>query len=260
MCVDGVSPQTGGHVTEQGRAGRPSAPERVAAPAAPVARSGYLYWVAKVVLTPILAIAFRPKVDDVRRVPRTGPAILACNHVSYLDWMFLPLVVRARRISFLAKLEYFTRPGLRGQLQKYFFTATGQVPVDRSGTDASSAALRTAKRLLDEGRLVGVFPEGTRSRDGRLYRGRTGVARLAAESGVPVIPCATVGVFDIAPPGTRVPRPRRIAVRFGTPMTWPTGRPASPPELRAWTDELMAEIQRLSGQEAAGVDAWGPRS
>jgi 1-acyl-sn-glycerol-3-phosphate acyltransferase len=231
-----------------------------AGPAAPVQKSGYLYWVAKVVLTPVLTVAFRPKIEGVRRVPRSGPAILACNHVSYLDWLFLPLVVRTRRISFLAKLEYFTRPGLKGAGQRYFFTATGQVPGDRSGADASSAALRTAKRLREEGRLVGMFPEGTRSRDGRLYRGRTGVARLAAETGVPVIPCATVGVFDIAPPGTRIPRPRRIGVRFGEPLSWPAGQPASPAALRTWTDELMTEIQRLSGQQPAGVDAWGPRA
>lgn len=246
MCVDG-------QVTEPGSDQPLAAP----GPAAPVQKSGYLYWVAKVVLTPLLTVAFRPKIEAVRRVPRSGPAILACNHVSYLDWLFLPLVVRTRRITFLAKLEYFTRPGLKGSAQRYFFTATGQVPVDRSGADPSSAALRTAKRLLDEGRLVGMFPEGTRSRDGRLYRGRTGVARLAAETGVPVIPCATVGVFDVAPPGTRVPRPRRIGVRFGTPMTWPVGQPPTPGALRSWTDELMTEIQRLSGQQPAGVDAWG---
>ncbi|MCU1591061.1 MAG: 1-acylglycerol-3-phosphate O-acyltransferase [Frankiales bacterium] len=247
MCVDG-------QVTEPGSAAPRDATDESSAP---VARSGYLYWVAKVVLTPILTVAFRPKVVGVRGVPRSGPAIIACNHVSYLDWLFLPLVIRFRRISFLAKLEYFTRPGLKGAFQRYFFTATGQVPVNRQGTDAASAALRTAKRLLEEGRLVGIFPEGTRSRDGRLYRGRTGVARLAAETGVPVIPCATVGVFELAPPGTRVPRPRQIGLRFGTPITWPAGRAASPANLRTWTDELMDEIQRLSGQEAAGVDAWG---
>lgn len=225
----------------------------------PGPRSGYLYWITKVLLTPVLSIAFRPAVDGVRRVPTTGPAILACNHVSYLDWLFLPLVVRFRHISFLAKLEYFTRPGVKGALQRYFFTATGQVPVDRSGTDAASAALRTAKQLLAEGRLVGIFPEGTRSRDGRLYRGRTGVARLAAETGVAVIPCATVGVFELAPPGTRVPRPRKVAIRFGAARSWPAGQPASPAALRHWTDELMAEICRLSGQEDAGVDNWGHR-
>jgi 1-acyl-sn-glycerol-3-phosphate acyltransferase len=246
-------------MTEQD-GGRGEAVDLSRGAAVPVVSSGYLYWVTKAVLTPILTIAFRPKVEGVRQVPRRGPAILACNHVSFLDWMFLPLVIRFRHISFLAKMEYFTRPGFKGALQRYFFTATGQVRVDRSGSDAASAALRTSKRLLDEGRLVGMFPEGTRSRDGRIYRGRTGVARLAAETGVPVIPCATVGVFEVAPPGTRIPRPRRIGVRFGVPRTWPTGRAVTPAALREWTDDLMAEIQRLSGQEAAGVDAWGPRS
>lgn len=246
-------------MTEPGR-GRSDPIPPAAGPAVPVARSGYLYWVAKVILTPVLTVAFRPRIDGVRRVPRSGPAILACNHVSYLDWLFLPLVVRTRRITFLAKVEYFTRPGLKGALQRYFFTATGQVPVDRSGTDSAWAALQTAKRLLDQGRLVGIFPEGTRSRDGRLYRGRTGVARLAAQTGVPVIPCATVGVFELAPPGTRMPQLRRIGVRFGTPMSWPAGRAASPAALRAWTDELMTQIQRLSGQEQAGIDAWGSRT
>ena len=230
-------------------------------PAAPV-RGGYFYWVTKVVLTPVLAIAFRPRVEGVRHVPRRGAAILACNHVSYLDWMFLPLVVRWRHISFLAKSEYFTGTGLRGRWQRFFFTATGQVPIDRSGSDASSAALRTAARLLREGKLVGIFPEGSRSRDGRLNRGRTGLARIAAETGVPVVPCATVGVFDLAPPGRRLPRPKKVGIRFGPPMTFPAtpGREPSPAELRAWTDELMACIQGLSGQEASGVDAVGSRS
>jgi len=235
----------------------PAPPEQ----AAPVG-SGYFYWVTKVVLTPVLAIAFRPRIDGVRNVPRRGAAILACNHVSYLDWLFLPLVVRWRHISFLAKLEYFTRPGLRGRLQRFFFTNTGQVPIDRSGSDASTAALTTAGRLLREGRLVGIFPEGSRSRDGRLNRGRTGLARIAAETGVPVVPCATVGVYELCPPGKRLPRPRKVAVRFGPPMVFP-GSPrhaASPAELRAWTDELMAQIQGLSGQEASGVDAVGSRS
>jgi 1-acyl-sn-glycerol-3-phosphate acyltransferase len=234
----------------------PAAPGPVAA-AAPVSRTGYFYWVTKVALTPVLTVAFRPRVEGIGHVPRRGPAILACNHVSFLDWMFLPLVVRFRRISFLAKLEYFTRPGLKGGLQRYFFTATGQVPVDRSGADAATAALRTATRLLDEGRLVGIFPEGSRTRDGRLNRGRTGIARMAAATGVAVVPCATVGVFDIAPPGTRVPRPRKVTLRFGAPVRFPDlgGRPPTAEELRDWTDALMAEIQRLSGQEPSGVDA-----
>lgn len=212
----------------------------------------------KVLLTPLLALAFRPRVEGLEQVPRTGPALLACNHTSYLDWLFLPLVVRTRRISFLAKLEYFTGKGVRGRLQRWFFTATGQVPVDRRGADAASAALAKAAELLGEGRLIGMFPEGTRTRDGRLNRGRTGVARVAAQTGVPVVPCAMVGVFEVAPPGVRVPRPRKVTVRFGSPM----GRPASsaPEELRAWTDELMDRIAALSGQEQSGVDAVGHRS
>jgi 1-acyl-sn-glycerol-3-phosphate acyltransferase len=220
--------------------------------------NGYLYWVMKVVLTPILTIAFRPHIEGIRNVPRSAPAVLACNHTSYLDWLFLPLVVQFRRISFLAKLEYFTRTGFRGRLQAYFFSATGQVAVDRRGSDAALASLRTAAALLGQGRLVGMFPEGTRTRDGRLNRGRTGVARIAAETGVAVIPCAMVGVFEIAPPGVRFPRPKRVTVRFGAPM--PPVPSTSPEQLRAWTDELMARICTLSGQEYSGVDAVGHRS
>lgn len=224
--------------------------------------SGYLYWVTKVVLTPVLTVAFRPHVEGAHRVPKRGPAVLACNHVSYLDWMFLALVVRFRRINFLAKMEYFTGTGIKGRLRRFFFTATGQVPVDRTGADAAASALATAVRLLDERRLVGFFPEGTRSRDGRLNRGRTGLARVAAASGVSVIPCATVGVYEVCPAGVRIPRPRKVAIRFGEPMRFP-GSPrtnATPAELRAWTDELMDRIQALSGQEQSGVDAVGGRS
>lgn len=221
--------------------------------------SGYLYWVMKVVLSPILVVAFRPHVEGADQVPRKGAALLACNHTSYLDWMFLPLIVRTRRISFLAKMEYFTRKGLRGRLQRYFFSATGQVPVDRSGADAGTAALDKATELLHEGRLVGVFPEGSRTRDGRLNRGRTGIARMAAASGAPVIPVAMIGVFEVAPPGTRVPRPRKVSVRFGAPMP-PVPAPASAEQLRTWTDDLMARIAALSGQVQSGVDAVGGQS
>lgn len=243
-----------------------SAPDRVAPEAtpaeAPVLRSGYLYWVFKVILTPIMTVAFRPRIEGMSNVPKSGGALLACNHTSYLDWLLLPLVVRLRRISFLAKMEYFTRGGVKGRLQAYFFTATGQVPIDRAGADASTAALRTAARLLKEGRLVGVFPEGTRTRDGRLNRGRTGVARMAAATGAPVIPCATVGTFAIAPPGAKVPRPKKIAVRFGEPMppVCPTGAQPTAEQLRSWTDELMARICAMSGQEFSGDDAVGRSS
>ena len=231
-------------------------PAPVQAEEAPIVRSGYLYWVFKVILTPIMTVAFRPTIEGIANVPKRGPALLACNHTSYLDWLFLPLVVRTRRISFLAKMEYFTRRGVRGRLQAYFFSATGQVPIDRAGAHASQGALLTATRLLREGRLVGVFPEGTRTRDGRLNRGRTGVARMAAETGATVVPCATVGTFDIAPPGTKVPRPHKITVRFGSPMP-PLEKDPSAERLREWTDELMARICVLSEQEYSGVDAVG---
>ena len=228
---------------------------------APVVRSGYLYWVFKVVLTPPMTLAFRPRIEGARHVPAQGPALLACNHTSYLDWLLLPFAVRFRRISFLAKLEYFTRRGARGRLQAYFFTATGQVPIDRAGANAAAGALLTASRLLREGRLVGVFPEGTRTRDGRLNRGRTGVARLAAETGVAVVPCATVGTFHVAPPGQRIPRPGKLMVRFAPPMrpVCEPGETPTPEQLRAWTDELMDVICHLSGQAYSGVDALGNR-
>lgn len=229
---------------------------------APVVSSGYLYWVTKVVLTGPLTVAFRPRIEGVRHVPASGPALIACNHTSYMDWLLLPLVVRRRRISFLAKMEYFTRPGVRGRGQAYFFSATGQVPVDRAGAQASQGALLTAARLLREGRLVGVFPEGTRTRDGRLNRGRTGVARMAAQTGAPVIPAATVGTFAICPPGAKVPRPKKVAVRFGAPMppVTPDGSEPTAERLREWTDELMARICALSEQDYSGVDAAGPRA
>lgn len=226
----------------------------------PVQGNGYLYWVTKVVLTPPLLVALRPRVEGLRHVPTSGPAILASNHTSFYDWLVLPLVVRRRRIIFLAKSSYFTGRGLRGRLRRYFFTACGQVPVDRSGGVAGEAALRTAVRLVGEGQLLGVFPEGTRSPDGRLHRGRTGVVRMAAASGASVVPCATVGLFDVAPTGRVLPRLtwRRTVVRFGAPMDWPADPSGDPPTaavLRARTEELMAAIQRLSGQEYSGTDA-----
>lgn len=237
-----------------------SPPPSAAETETPALGNGWLYWVMKVVLTPVLSIVFRPKVTGRRHVPRHGPALIASNHTSYLDWLLLPLVVRTRRISFLAKLEYFTRPGLRGLGQRYFFTATGQVPVDRRGADAATAALRTACELLDQGRLVGVFPEGTRTRDGRLSRGRTGLARMAATSGVPVIPCAVLGAREACPPGARLPRPRKLAVCFGEPMRPVTTAPREPTakELRVWTDELMNRIAALSGQQHSHLDQLAP--
>lgn len=235
----------------------PAEPASAAPSHAPVDRSGYLYWLIKIVATVPLLLYFRPRVQGMGNVPRQGAAIIACNHVSWLDWIVMPLVILRRRVSFLAKEDYFTEPGVRGWFKRYFFTATGQIPVIRGGASAGDAALNTGTELLREGRLLGIFPEGTRSRDGRLYRGRTGPLRMAAAANVPVIPCATIGLFEIAPPGRRIPRPSRVTVKFAPPMSWPDiqGQTPSREVLRQRTDELMAVIQSLSNQEYTGVDA-----
>ena len=161
------------------------------------------YWFLKwIALGPLLRLVFRPTVEGVENVPAEGPAILASNHLSYADWLFMPLTLD-RKVTFVAKAEYFTTPGIKGWLQKTFFSGAGQVPIDRSGGDAAAGALMPAKRILGRGRAFGIYPEGTRSHDGRLYRGKTGVARLAIETGVPVIPVAVVGTDIVAPPGKK---------------------------------------------------------
>lgn len=217
---------------------------------AQVSKTGWFYFVTYALLGPLVAAYFRPKVVGRENLPKRGSAmLLASNHVSYLDWIVFPFVLPGRRIVYLAKSEYFTRPGLRGRLQRFFFGATGQVPIDRRGGNASEAALRTATKLLRDGATLGIFPEGTRARDGRLQRGRTGLARMAAATGVPVIPAGTLGLYEAAPAGKRVPRPRRITVVFGEPMYWPEGVEPDAQSLRRWTDELMDRIAELSGQE-----------
>lgn len=220
---------------------------------APVVRSGWFYWVTKAVLTPVMKAYFRPTVEGVHHVPRRGGAIVSGNHTSYFDWLFLPLVIRLRRLSFLAKHDYFTRPGLRGAAQRFFFSATGQVPIDRTGGDASAAALQTATRLVSEGRLLGIFPEGTRSTDGLLHRGKSGVVRVAGRTGCPVIPVGIDGAYKVAPKGASFPRPVHVTVRFGPPMSW-SGETFDTTDrvlLRKYTDDLMAAIQELSGQDVA---------
>jgi 1-acyl-sn-glycerol-3-phosphate acyltransferase len=209
-----------------------------------------LYWVVKAVLSPFLYVLWRPKSDGLENLPRKGSAILAANHTSYLDWIFLPLV-SPRKISFLAKSDYFTGKGLKGRAQHFFFSGTGQVPVVRAGGSASAAALTDAQKVIAEGRLFGIFPEGTRTPDGRLYRGKTGVARMALEAKVPVVPCATIGLFEIAPPGARIPKIKRVEVRVGEPLDFSryAGQEGDLGVLRAITDEIMQAIQKLSGQE-----------
>jgi 1-acyl-sn-glycerol-3-phosphate acyltransferase len=159
------------------------------------------YWLLKyVVLGPVLKAIFRPRVDGLANVPATGPVILACNHLSFSDSIFTPLIVR-RRVTFVAKAEYFAGKGMKGWLMRQFFLATGTIPVDRAGGKAAHAALDTLLRVLRAGGVAGIYPEGTRSPDGRLYRGKTGVARLALESGAPVVPVGLLNTDQIQPPG-----------------------------------------------------------
>ena len=168
-----------------------------------------LYWFLKwIALGPVLRLVFRPKAFGTDHVPEEGPAILASNHLSYADWLFMPLTLN-RRVTFVAKAEYFTTPGIKGWFQKKFFSGAGQVPIDRSGANAAEGAMKSAMKILAEGDLFGIYPEGTRSHDGRLYRGKTGVARLALETGAPVIPCAVVGTDVVAPPA-RSTAPGRV--------------------------------------------------
>ncbi|MEO6711840.1 MAG: lysophospholipid acyltransferase family protein [Mycobacteriales bacterium] len=209
-----------------------------------------LYWLVKAVLTPFLRLVFRPYVEGLDNVPEEGPAIFASNHLSFSDSIFLPLVV-PRRITFLAKSDYFTNRSVRGRLTAKFLAAAGQVPVDRSGGRASQAALSTARRILAEGTVLGVYPEGTRSPDGRLYRGKTGVARMALESAVPVIPVAMIGTDVIQPPGKVMPKIKRVGIRIGKPLDFSRyeGMEGDRFVLRSITDEIMYELMQLSGQE-----------
>jgi 1-acyl-sn-glycerol-3-phosphate acyltransferase len=217
------------------------------------------YWVVKAILGPFLRIIFRPWAEGTENVPRVGAAILASNHLSFSDHFFAPLPL-PRKVVFLAKSEYFTGRGLKGLLSKAFFSGVGQIPVDRSGGEASERALRTGLRVLAQGELLGIYPEGTRTPDGRLYRGKTGVARLALEARVPVVPTAMIGGFEFQPPGKITPRLRiRPGVRFGPPLDFSRyyGMEHDRTVLRAVTDEIMYALMKISGQEY--VDQYAPR-
>lgn len=215
------------------------------------------YWLFKyILLGPLLHLVGRPKVEGLENVPDSGPAILASNHLAVMDSFYLPLVVR-RRITFLAKSEYFTGTGLKGWFTRWFYTAVGQVPIDRTNADAAQAALDTARRLLNQGKLLGMYPEGTRSPDGRLYKGKTGLARLALHTGVPVIPVVMIGTDVVNPPGRRMLRFGQVTVRFGKPMDFSRfeGMAGNRFIERAVTDEVVYELMRLSGQEYVDIYA-----
>jgi 1-acyl-sn-glycerol-3-phosphate acyltransferase len=209
------------------------------------------YFILKTfVLGPLLRFIFRPWVRGVENVPSSGAAILASNHLSFSDSIFLPLQC-PRPVVFLAKSEYFTGRGLKGWLVKTFFKATGQLPIDRSGGKASEAALNTGLGVLEQGQLLGIYPEGTRSPDGKLYRGRTGIARMVLEAKVPVIPVAMIDTEKVQPIGKRLPRVRRVGIVYGKALDFSRfdGMEGDRIVLRAVTDEIMYELKKISGQE-----------
>jgi 1-acyl-sn-glycerol-3-phosphate acyltransferase len=216
-----------------------------------------LYWLLKyVLLGPWLRLIFRPLVEGREHVPAQGSAIIASNHLSFSDSIFMPLMVK-RKVTFVAKAEYFTGKGIKGWLVKMFFLGTGTIPVDRTGGRAAHAALETQLRVLRQGDLAGIYPEGTRSPDGRLYRGKTGVARLALASGAPVVPVVMLNADEIQPPGKVLPRLRRVKIRFGPPMDFTRYAAMVGDRFveRAVTDEIMYQLMELSGREYVDVYA-----
>lgn len=209
-----------------------------------------------VLIGPILRILGRPKVSGTQNLPTSGPVIIAGNHLTVVDSFFLVLLVR-RRVTFIAKSEYFTGRGIKGAALRWFYSATGQVPVDRRGADASAPALEAAKSILRQGNVWAVYPEGTRSPDGRLYKGKTGLARVAIETGAPVVPLVMHGTLAVNPVGSRMWRPGKVRMVVGEPLDFTryAGGENSKVILRAVTDEVMAALANLSGQEYVDVYA-----
>ncbi|WP_394160576.1 lysophospholipid acyltransferase family protein [Galactobacter valiniphilus] len=207
------------------------------------------YWFAKTfVVGPLACLFFRPWVRGMHHIPAEGAAIIASNHLSVSDSIFLPVMV-PRPISFLAKKEYFTGKGLKGALKRRFFLLANQLPMDRAGGEASLKSLEAGEVALREGRLLGIYPEGTRSPDGRMYRGKIGVARLAIETGLPIIPVAMIGTDKVQPIGKVIPHLRRVGIIVGEPIEVAKGDIQNRAALRELTDRVMRDIQRLSGQE-----------
>ncbi|MBP2401016.1 lysophospholipid acyltransferase family protein [Streptomyces syringium] len=210
----------------------------------------FYYVFRTVVLVPLLRWLFRPRVEGLEHVPHEGAAIIAGNHLSFCDSFLMPVMIK-RRVTFLCKKEYFTGRGLKGRLTAAFFRANGQIPVDRSGEGAGRAAVEEGLRVLGRRELLGIYPEGTRSHDGRLYKGKVGVAAMAIRSGAPVIPCAMIGTFESQPIGRRLPRLMPITIRFGKPLDFSryAGMEERREVLRAATDEIMYALLKLSEQE-----------
>jgi 1-acyl-sn-glycerol-3-phosphate acyltransferase len=221
------------------------------------ARGAVLYfWMKWVFLGPLLRLFFRPEVEGKENIPAQGGALLASNHLAVADSFFLPLTL-SRRVTFPAKLEYFTQPGIKGRFKKWFFTGMGQIPIDRSGGAAAQAALDTGIRLLREGHLLGIYPEGTRSPDGRLYKGKTGLARMVLEAKVPVVPVAMFGTDKANPIGSKMWRPHKIRIKIGKPLDFSRYEGLSGDRFveRSITDEIMYALMELSGQEYVDIYA-----
>uniref|UniRef100_J2JT60 Acyltransferase n=1 Tax=Streptomyces auratus AGR0001 TaxID=1160718 RepID=J2JT60_9ACTN len=215
----------------------------------------------KAILGFVMRVLYRPEVEGIERIPATGPVILAGNHVTFIDSLFLGLLVK-RPVYFIGKDEYVTGKGLKGWLMAWFFTSTGMIPVDRDGGHGGVAALMTGRRVLEEGKVFGIYPEGTRSPDGRLYRGRTGIARLTLMTGAPVVPFAMIGTDKVQPGGKGRPRIAPVTVRFGAPLDFSRydGMDRDRYVLRAVTDEVMSEVMELSGQEYVDIYATKARA
>jgi 1-acyl-sn-glycerol-3-phosphate acyltransferase len=218
-----------------------------------------LYEVAHAVVPPVAKLVWRPRIEGLSNIPPSGPVIVASNHLSFADSMVIPIVV-PRKVVFLAKEDYFTGTGVKGALVRGWFEGIGMVPVDRDDTRSALASLDIALDVLGRGEAFGIYPEGARSRDGRLYRGRTGVAHLALTTGAPVVPVGLIGTERLQPVGATVPRLARVTIRFGTPIDVggrfdgvPLGRAR-----REVTDEVMAAIHALSGQPLA--DGYNERN
>jgi 1-acyl-sn-glycerol-3-phosphate acyltransferase len=213
-----------------------------------------LYAALHTLVPPVARVIWRPTVTGLEKVPATGPVILASNHLSFADSVVIPVVV-PRKVVFLAKSDYFTGSGLKGAASKAWFEGLGMLPVDRDDPRAALTSLDTALEVLGRGEAFGLYPEGTRSRDGRLYRGRTGVAHLALTAGCPVVPVGLAGTQDLQPVGSNIPRLARVTVAFGEPIRPDGELDGMPPgkARRVLTDRVMTAIQSLSGQEEAGV-------
>lgn len=207
------------------------------------------YWLIKAIVKPTMLALYRIKVEGLENVPRKGAAIIAANHLSFLDSFFIPLVIKRRKMTYLAKADYF-----KSWKTKWFFSSVGQISCERQGGSKSQQSLEIALDVLKGGHLLGIYPEGTRSPDGYLYRGRTGVARLALASGAPVIPCGLVGTEEVMPKDAKLPKLRgrvKVTVRFGKPLDFSrfAGQEQDRFALRSVTDEIVYEIMQLSGQQ-----------